>query len=109
MINWNALVVGPMMDTFGQPVSYTPAGGQAVPITATFVGASLVVDPLIQPGAVTHAPRLGVQVSQLPAGWDAENAEGDTFTVIATGKNYRVTVGKADGRGHAMLQATEIA
>lgn len=105
MIDWDTLVLAPLAQVFGQPVDYTPAGGQTVRISGVFDAGYVSVDPLGEPGAVSVGPRLGVQVSQLPAGWDPRNAEGDTFTVVATGKTYRVRLGMPDSHGWARLDA----
>ena len=99
------LVVGPVVGTFGQPVDYTPAGGSTVRITAVFTEAYVSIDPMGPPGVSSVGPRLGVQVSQLAAGWDPINAQGDTFTVVLTGKTYVVRQGMPDGKGRANLDA----
>lgn len=107
MIDWNSLVLAPVASTFGQDVDYTPAGGPAVRITAVFAEPYIQVDPLGSPGVASTQPRLGVQLSQMPAGWDALNAQGDTFTVVATGKNYTVSSGQPDSKGWAHLLAND--
>lgn len=103
------MVIGPVMGVFGQPVDYTPAGGTAIRINAAFFdGAASVLDGYA-PGVTSTSPHLGVQVSQLPVGWDPLNAQDDTFVVVATGKAYRVREGKPDGRGRARLDANLLA
>lgn len=108
MIDWNALVLAPVAGIFGQAVDYTPAGGQTVRLeNAIFSEPYVSVDPLGQPGVASTQPRLGLQVSLMPAGWDAINAQGDTFTVVATGKSYTVNSGQPDSKGWAHLTAND--
>ena len=109
MVDWDALVIGPVMTVFGQAVDYTPDGGITVRLTdAVFDDGFYPVDPIGQPGVMSTQPRLGVRIASMPAGWDAINAEGDIFTVVATGKTYRVREGQPDSHGHARLDANEV-
>lgn len=104
-MDWDGLVIGPCMDAFGQPVDYTPAGGQTVRISGVFFDGFLSVEAGAQPGVTSTSPHLGVQVSQMPTGWDPLNAEGDAFVIVGSGKAYRVREGRPDGRGGARLDA----
>ena len=76
-----------------------------LPIKAIFddgyFGAGNQGDPLV----TTSLPRLGVQMSQFPAAFDPEAAQGDTFVVVRTGKTYVVKTGMADSHGGARLDA----
>lgn len=103
MIDWNGLVLGPLMDVFGEPVTYTPAGGSPLSITAIFDEAYTPVQLVADPEVNAVMPVLGVQLSQFPAGFDPRNAQGDTF--IARGKSYVVKNGKPDSHGGARLEA----
>ena len=56
-------------------------------------------------GVTTSNPRLGIQLSQFPAGFDPKLAQGDRFTVKRTGRTYVVKLGMPDGQGGARLDA----
>lgn len=103
MIDWDSAVLGPLQGVFGQPAEYTPAGGETVPITVVFDEAYLGVDEATGLPVTTARPVAGVQVSQLPAGYDAGNAQGDLLRIVKTGVLYVVKSGKPDGHGHARL------
>jgi hypothetical protein len=102
VVDFDSLVNGPVTDTFGVPVVYTPAGGASRTITATFFEGYLAVEPGYGPPAQSSNPILGVQLSQLPAGYDAEAAQDDLVTV--NGKDYVVKSGQPDGNGWAKLE-----
>ena len=104
MIDWNALVLGPTMGVFGEPVTYN-IGLQSYALTAVFDEAFTSVDALSDPGVMSVHPVLGVRLSELPAGYDPENAQGDRFTVGRTGITYVVKSGRPDSHGHARLDA----
>ena len=68
------------MGVFGEPVDYT-AGSQSYALTAVFDEAFMSVNALSDPGVMSVHPVLGVRLSELPPGYDPENAQGDRFTV----------------------------
>lgn len=107
MIDWNALAVGPTTSILGEPATYSVDGGVPFPITAVFFDGSKAVSPIEEPGVISTAPRIGVQLSQFPAGYDPQNAQGDTFTITRTGVTYVVRAGWPDGLGGAHLEANE--
>jgi hypothetical protein len=107
VIDWNALVVGPVMGVFAQPVTYVPAGGAPISITAVFDEAFQEVTLPGDASVLSTGPMLGVQLSQMPAGFDPEASQGDQFTVLATGATYVVRQGQPDGHGWALLLANE--
>lgn len=103
MVDWNGLVIGPLMEVFGEPVTYTPAGGSPISLTAVFDEAYTPVQLVADPSVMSVMPVLGVQLSQMPVGYDPENAQGDQFTV--RGHTYVVKAGKPDSHGAARLEA----
>lgn len=111
VIDFSALVLGPAMATFGETVRYTPGlrspiyTGASFEITGVFDHAHIEAGELGNPGVNTTRPVLGVQLSQFPAGYDPENAQKDTFTVIRTGETFVVKSGKKDSHGGARLDA----
>lgn len=111
MIDWDALVIGPTVGVFGQPVTYIPGAGSPVfdegpfDITAVFDEGYSPADQFSDPSVSTSQPRLGIRLSEFPDGYEAETAQGDTFLVQRTGKTYIVKLGMADGYGGARLDA----
>lgn len=103
MVDWDGLVLGPLMEVFGEPVSYTLAGGPTLAITAVFDEAYTPVQLIGDPDVTSAHPVLGVRASEFPANWDAKNAQGDTFVV--RGRTYVVRTGKPDSHGGARLDA----
>jgi hypothetical protein len=109
-IDWDALVIGPVVSGplgFGQPVTYTPAGGTACTISGVFdqeyneqnpLGG--MVEQLGMPGNITGTrPVLGVQLSAFPSG--VAPAQGDALTT--GGASYLVMEVRQDGHGWAKL------
>lgn len=108
MIDWNGLVLGPVMGIFGQGVSYTTVAGQTVSlIDGVFDQGTVVVDVPGQPGILSSMPLLGARMSQMPIGWDPEKAQGDMFT-LANGASYEVKAAKADSHGFVRIEANQI-
>lgn len=95
------------MRAFGETVDYTTAGGVTVTLPdAVFDEAYTSVSALSEPGVTSVRPVLGVRIALMPAGFDAQNAQGDRFTVRRTGVTYVVKTGEPDGHGWARLDAT---
>jgi hypothetical protein len=106
VIDWNAVVLGPVMGVFGQQVLYQPANGTPFTIFhGVFDNGFVEVDPIGSPGVLSAKPVLGIQLSEFPAGFDAKEAQGDFFTMLSTGVTYIVKGGEADSHGHALLRA----
>jgi hypothetical protein len=97
-VDFDALVLKPCIATFGEPITYTPAGGSPIAISGVF-------DP-----AYTHVtlndsgipftsilPVLGIRMLVLP-----QAPEQDDL-VTARGLNYIVRDALPDGRGHYKL------
>jgi hypothetical protein len=111
VIDFDALVLGPAMATFGEAVWYVPGPrspiytGAGFEITGVYDHAYVEAGELGSPGVNTTRPVLGVQLSQFPAGFDPENAQKDTFTVLRTGETFVVKSGKKDSHGGARLDA----
>ena len=117
MVDWDGLVLGPCMATFGDTVTYTPAAGQPVQITGVFDEEYLEVTPmgagpfsstellsLGAPGGITSArPVLGVQLSQ----FQVPPVQGDTLVV--RGDSYIVKEVQPDGHGGAKLLLNALA
>lgn len=111
MIDWDALVVGPCVSVFGQPITFRPAAGGAFPITGVFDDAYLgvVMGTDGDPAIATIDPVLGVQLSQFTALGLADPDQDDTLTVDAVGKTYMVMNVEPDGKGLVKLRLTRTA
>ena len=106
MIDWDALVLTPVMGVFSQAVDYSIAGGATLALRyGVFDDAYVSVDALSDRGVTSTMPTLGVRLAEFPAGFNPENAQGDTFTVRATGRVYVVKTGRPDSHGHARFEA----
>ncbi len=108
MVDWDALVLGPLNAVFAESVLYTPAVGAPLQIDGVFDEAYTPVELVTDPSVISARPVLGVRIAQMPAGWDPEAAQGDQFTVTRTGHTYVVKAGKTDGHGHARLEANQL-
>src|SRR5262245_13852016 len=103
MIDWDALVIGPAMDVFGEPVIYTPATGSPFTIHAIFDEAFVPVELIGESDVISVRPVLGIRLADFPVGYDPQTAQGDRYTV--RGRTYVVKAGKPDSHGGARLDA----
>jgi hypothetical protein len=109
MIDWDALVVGPLVQAFGEPIAYQPAaGGASFALTAVFDDAylALMLGQDGDPEIVTIDPVCGVQLSQFTAAGRALPTQDDRLTVSRVGKTFMVANVEPDGKGHAKLRLT---
>jgi hypothetical protein len=105
-IDWNAVVIGPLMGVFGESVTYTPRGGAAFQITGVFDDAYLkeVMFEDATSGVTTVSAVLGVQLSQ----FSATPAQNDSLTIASTGATYLVREVRTDSRGGAKLMLSKV-
>lgn len=103
-VDWDTLVIGPTVGTFGDQVVYTPAAGGSFSITGVFDRAFLEVTMLDSSiGSTVEAPILGVQLSQFTALGQALPIQGDTVTIVTTNTLFKVKEVQTDGHGWAKL------
>jgi hypothetical protein len=98
-LDFDALVVGPCMQAFGEPFDFLPQRGRAVPgligvytdkyVETTFTGGDEVTDT---------KTALGIQASQFPAALPAQN---DRLRI--RGRLWRIAEALEDGHGHILL------
>lgn len=81
--------------TFGETVSYTPAGGSAESITGIFNAKTQVVEDGLP--VILDQPNLGVVLADL----SSAPRVGDT--VVVRGVSYRVSNVENDGEGGSVL------
>lgn len=92
--------------TFGEALTYTPDGGQAVALVAPFDEAFAIVEMRGEVPVASTAPAIDVRLADLAA----EPAQGDTVRRTSTGKLYEVATVQPGGNGTArlvLLQVTE--
>lgn len=90
-------------DWFGEAIAYTPQGGAAVSIVATFNEAAAVVE--LQAGVPVQSTRPAIMVRL--ADLATAPRQGDTFVRTSNGKAYEVANVELEGEGTARLYALE--
>lgn len=101
-IDWDGLVLSPVMGVFGDEVIYTPRGGSPVTINdAVFDEESTELAVGMDDQASTQRrPVLGIRSSSLPFA----PKQDDRVTIVKTGKTYIVREALPDGHGHIHLK-----
>lgn len=110
MIDWDALVVGPTVQVFGEPITYRPAAGGSFDLTAVFDDAYLavVMGDDGDPEVATIDPVIGVQLSAFTALGQALPVDDDTLIVLRVAKTFMVVNVEPDGKGHAKLRLSRV-
>jgi hypothetical protein len=107
VIDWDALVIGPTVSVFGEPVTYTPVNGSTITVTGVFDDAYLT-EAMFEDGkaaGVTEVSAvLGVQLSQF-ASMPTQN---DQLVVQRTGSRFVVRDIRNDSHGWAKLLLSRI-
>lgn len=102
MIDFDALVLKPCANAFGQSAQYKPKAGGQLPVTVVFDDPCLAVD-VGGMVAITSSPMVGIRLAEFPVGYDPEMAQGDQIVLTASGKTYVVKAGRDDSHGWARL------
>jgi len=100
MINWDQLVIGPLVDqVFGEPFTWSLAGLQ--PFQANGVYDEGYADQELAGGVpvMTTGPAVGIRTADFPR----VPKKGDQCTCIRTGVTFQVRKPKPDSHGHATL------
>jgi len=107
-LDWDALVLGPCQQAFGESVSWQSAKlGAPVSITGIFDKPFFPAEPIggedgLTPVHITTTqPILGVQLSQFPV----PPEQGDLVTI--RGKIYRIREVRTDSHGAARLELND--
>ncbi|HEX7906857.1 MAG TPA: hypothetical protein VF534_02025 [Paraburkholderia sp.] len=105
MIDWDAVVIGPLMTVFAEPVTYLPLAGGSVSVTGVFDDAYLkeVMFEDASTGTTEVSATLGVQLSQ----FQSPPIQNDKLTLVRTGATYIVRQVRLDSRGGARLLLTK--
>lgn len=99
MINFSALVLGPAMGVFGQPIVFTPTASQpgAAPFTARGIYAVKQVTVRTDDGIFTdQQPTLGIRIGPAPD-FPVMPEQGDSF--VLNGTTWNVFDWQPDGQG----------
>lgn len=106
MIDWDGVVIGPLMTVFAEPVTYLPLAGGSVSVTGVFDDAYLkeVMFEDASTGVTEVSAVLGVQVSQ----FQSPLAQNDQLIVIRTGARYLVRQPRFDSHGAAKLLLSRV-
>lgn len=104
MIDFDTLASEPAVETFGEPVTYTPQGHDPFALNGIFDEAYAASEFRIsrhdQPVS-TVGPGLGVRLADFPVG--VKPQQGDTLTVTRTGESFTVADVQPDGLGFVYL------
>lgn len=103
MIDWDAHVIGPLVDVFGEQATYTLQFGPSFSVNVVFDEAFQEVDLTAGTGITSVMPVAGVRLSEFPVGWDPENAQGDEIYINSRAASYLIKEGRSDGHGWAKL------
>lgn len=105
-VDWDALVIGPTVGIFGEPVTYMPAAGGSFAIDGVFDDAFLkeVMFEDATSGVTEVSAVLGVRVSQFAS----PPLQNDLLTVLSTGATYVVRQPRIDSHGGAKLLLSKI-
>uniref|UniRef100_UPI003F8593BD head-tail joining protein n=1 Tax=Cupriavidus ulmosensis TaxID=3065913 RepID=UPI003F8593BD len=105
-IDWDGLVLGPSMKTFGEPVTYMPAAGAAFSITGVFDDAYLkeVMFEDASTGVTEVSAVLGIQLSQFPA----KPLQSDKLSVLSVNTTYVVRDARPDSHGGMKLLLSKV-
>ena len=99
-VDWDALVLGPCLDTFGVPATYMPLRGASFSITGVFdrYHVEVTLDPAQGVPVSTLRPIIGVRDSVFAT----QPAQGDK--VLVAGATFEVIDTQPDGHGHTILK-----
>jgi len=107
MIDWDAMVLGPVMAQFQEPVTYLPRSGVARALHGVFDDAC-AHEVVLQDGSVgwtTASPTLGIRLNE----WHALPRQGEQVIVSGMRKTYVIREARQDSHGGARLMLAETA
>lgn len=98
-IDWDAVLLTPVVDVFGEPAMYTPKGGVAIPVTLVYDEANKDLDIAGGTGVNTSNPLASGRLSQ----FGAMPLQGDSLVIVRTGETFVVKDVETDGHGAVKL------
>jgi hypothetical protein len=101
-IDWDDLVLGPVMAVFGEKVIYTPRGGAPITIDDAVFDEENYDVAIGADGQEVNLkkPIVGIRAAVL-GGYDPK--QNDRVTILRTGQNFIVKNPNPDGHGHIVL------
>jgi hypothetical protein len=99
-IDWDGVVLGPVVTVFGEPALYSPADGAAYSITGVFDEAYQQIR--LEDGQIpitTDLPVFGVRLAQFAT----PPRQGDQLSIVSNGTAYAIREVRPDGHGWAKL------
>ena len=97
MIDWDRLVLGPVMGVFGEEVIFLPRSGSPVTIPDAVFDEEAAEVQIGQDGqpVTLRKPVLGIRAARLPF----EPKQSDRVLITRTGGSYVVKTVEPDGHG----------
>jgi len=105
-VNWDALVLGPLMGVFGESVTYRPAAGGSFVVAGVFDDAYLkeVMFEDTTTGVTEISAVLGIQLSQFAA----TPVQNDQLSVVSVNTTYVVREARPDSHGGMKLLLSKV-
>jgi hypothetical protein len=99
-IDWDALVLAPVMSVFGETVIYTSVSGAQITLTDAVYDANYSHTDVDEDGVavISSFPALGVRTAEVSP------QQGDRLKVVRTGEVLAVAAVYPDSHGHALLR-----
>ena len=104
MIDWDNLVLAPLQDVFGEPVTFITKFGVQFAGAGVFDEAYREVDLAGGIAVTTESPVLGIRTSQL----QVMLRQGDQVAVPSRSRTYSIREVRIDGHGSAKLLLNEV-
>src|SRR5471030_969700 len=98
-IDWDAMVIAPLVGIFGEDVIYTSAGGPPFPISLVYDEGNKDLDLAGGTGVNTSNPIVSGRL----ADFLVPPAQGDTLLIVGTGETFIVKDVESDGKGAVKL------
>jgi len=105
-INWDDLVLGPVMGIFGDGIIYMPRVGAPVPIQDAVFDEEAKELVIGDDGQATtqKMPVLGIRLAALSPDLSVEPRQNDRVQIVKTGKVFLVREPIPDGHGHVLMK-----
>lgn len=98
-IDWDKMLLGPVINVFGEGVLYTPRAGASFDVTLVYDEANKDLDLAGGTGVNTSNPLASGRLSDFPA----QPQQGDTLLIKRTGESFVVKDVETDGHGAVKL------
>lgn len=103
-IDWDKMLLAPVVGVFGEAVIYTPAGGVPFQFTGVYDEANKDLNLAGGMGVNTSIPIVSGRMAQFPT----PPLQGDQLLIVRTGDLFVVKDIDADGHGSVKLELNYI-